>query len=505
RRGYLDFLLDLTNAFSSYSPQFYDMFAKVSHQIGSRHKIALEGLLSGDHLEYLDTTDPNDQVISTYGNGYLWVNWQTVWNANLFSQTVVSKGKIWRDRDGVDIRRDKLISFQAKDRRRFNAFQFKQDWTYDAGNQHQVKWGISLKQHQSNYQYSNLRLVQDVADPASPSKVVNRYAEQNTASTPAGIFLNLYTSHQFRMGERFAGIAGGRFGYITWSNDRYLDPRLNLSYQLGTRTALRSAWGIFHQPQGIEQLYVEDGDQRYYQAERSRHFVLGLDHAFTNGATLKVDLYNKQNSNVRPRYLSLGGEAAAFFPELDENRVFWKPESVHAKGAEFSLRKENGRYLNGLLSYTLSQVSESVDGVFIPKSQDQRHAFLLDLDIKPRPRLHVNMSWQYHTGWRYSDVDFDITYQQEKDVLYDVRYGALNGQRYPAYHKLNLRLSQVFNFGRQSLVAYLEIQNVYNRKNVRLYSFTPQVQSDGSVEFLTRAESWLPRLPTLGLKWDISH
>ncbi|MFK7845382.1 MAG: carboxypeptidase-like regulatory domain-containing protein, partial [Rhodothermales bacterium] len=47
RRGYLDFLLDLTNAFSSYSPQFYDMFAKVSHQIGSRHKIALEGLLSG--------------------------------------------------------------------------------------------------------------------------------------------------------------------------------------------------------------------------------------------------------------------------------------------------------------------------------------------------------------------------------------------------------------------------------------------------------------------------
>ncbi len=314
RRGYLDFLLDLTKAYPSYSPSYFDVFAKVSHRLSSKHNIALEGLLSEDNLKYLDVSDPNDQVFSSYGNGYVWVNWQSVWNTHLFSETVLPKGRIWRDRNGIDIRRDKLANFEASDNRMFNVLQFKQDWTYQEIPGHQIKWGVSLKHQQSGYRYRNTRLIQDVGDPKNPQKFVNRYAQNRSDVNPTGRLFNLYTSHNIRLGKKLVTEAGARFGYATWSNDRYLDPRVNLTYQLKNGSSLFAGWGVYHQPQGIEQLYVEDGDQRYYSAERSRHLVIGFNREWAGGYRFKGDVYAKRNKNVRPRYMSLAGEVSTFFP-----------------------------------------------------------------------------------------------------------------------------------------------------------------------------------------------
>ena len=505
RRGYLDFLLDLTNAYPSYSPNYFDVFGKVSHRFNSRHKLALQGLISEDQLKYLDVTDPNDQVLSTYGNGYFWANWQAVWNARLYSQTVLSKGRIWKDRVGVDVRRDQLVNFEAADERMFNALQFKQDWTFQAQPTHQIKWGTSIKHQQSAYRYSNTQLVQDVSDPQNPQKFVNRYAENEAESSPVGVLFNLYTSHRVELNRSLLAEAGARFGYATWSNDRYLDPRINFTYQLNTNSSLFAGFGVYHQPQGIEQLYVEDGDYRYYSAERSRHLVAGYNRDWSEGYRLKLDVYAKRNQNLRPRYLSLAGEVAAFFPELDDDRVLWQPALGRSRGLEMSLQKNKGRILTGVLNYTLSNVTERVEGKIIPKSFDQRHAMLIDINLKPWKKFHFNLAWQYHTGWRYSDVDFEVTYQKQQDVLFETHYGALNEQRFPAYHTLNLRMSKLFNLRQQTIAAYIEVRNLYNRQNIRLYSYEPQVMENGEVDFVTKAETWLPRLPSFGLKWEIAH
>jgi hypothetical protein len=46
----------------------------------------------------------------------------------------------------------------------------------------------------------------------------------------------------------------------------------------------------------------------------------------------------------------------------------------------------------------------------------------------------------------------------------------INTLRYPAYHRLDLRLEKRFAFKKWSLDAYIDVQNLYNRKNV-YYTF----------------------------------
>ena len=42
----------------------------------------------------------------------------------------------------------------------------------------------------------------------------------------------------------------------------------------------------------------------------------------------------------------------------------------------------------------------------------------------------------------------------------------INEYRYPAYHRLDIRLEKRFIFKAWSLDIYLDVQNVYNRRNV---------------------------------------
>ncbi len=505
RRGYLDFLLDLMQTYPSYSPQFFDGFAKISHQFGEKHTVALAGLLSGDQFEYLDVTDPNDRVNTNYGNGYVWLNWQTVWSARLFSETVVSTGKVWREREGVDIRRDNLVNFETDDTRKFSIFQFKQDWTLQQDAEKQTRWGFSIKQQRANYRYSSGHLIQQVGHAQASQKVTNRYAERHTVTDPAGVLLNFYGSQLVPLGQTTVATAGLRAGYASWSGDLYVDPRLNVQYSPAKTTLIRGAFGFFHQPQGIEQLYVEDEEQRYHKAEPSRHIVLGLDQTLGDRWALKFDLYDKRYTDVRPGYVSPAGDVAAFFPEIDKYRTYWNPDETRTRGLEVSVIKAAGKVLTGSVGYTLSQAFDTRDGRRYYKDHDQRHAALLDFNIQPAKHLLINLSWQYHTGWRYADAAFDVTYQQGGDVLFDTHFGARNAARYPAYHKMDLRIARQFNFKSQSIAAFLEVQNLYNQKNVRRYWHEPVVAADGAVAFLRHAEAWLPRLPSIGLKWEISH
>ena len=39
-------------------------------------------------------------------------------------------------------------------------------------------------------------------------------------------------------------------------------------------------WGHYHQSQRAYELMVEDGDTRFYPAERSEHWVAGFEHLF---------------------------------------------------------------------------------------------------------------------------------------------------------------------------------------------------------------------------------
>lgn len=505
RRGYLDLLLGLVDDSFSFVPQYYDAFGKLEHRFGEKHRLAVQWLLSGDRLAYRDVLDPNDYANTRYGNAYAWANWKAVWTPRLYSQTLISQGIIWQNREGAIVRSDGLLRFRTADDRSFEVTNLKQDWTFDLSPSYLISWGVDLKAFSSSYDYVNTRMVQDMPNPDRPQDVVTWYEDTIWQGTPGGIMTGIYTSHRFRLGSRVTTEMGGRFGSASWTGDRFFDPRLNVAYQMSKNTILRSGWGFFHQVHGIEQLDVPDGGFDFYGAQRAEHIVVGLEQLITKDLSLRLDLYNKRISNVRPRYISLLGDVTRFFPEIDPDRTLYQPDRGRMRGLEVLLQKENGRLFNWWASYTLSRTEERVDGVYRPKDFDQLHAVYLDASVRPAPRLQVNVAWQYHTGWRYTAADIEVLWVDHDDILYSTEYGPYNADQFPAYHRMDVRISYDFDLKQHGLATYLEVRNVYNRQNVRTYKYKPEVGSNRTITFRPEPEHWLPILPAIGIRLDLKH
>jgi len=67
----------------------------------------------------------------------------------------------------------------------------------------------------------------------------------------------------------------------------------------------------------------------------------------------------------------------------------------------------------------------------------------------------------------------------------------INTIRYPPYHRLDLRIDKSFVFKKWTLDAYLDIQNLYNRRNI-YYRFW----DDGAEHTVY----YLPVIPFIGLQ-----
>jgi hypothetical protein len=73
--------------------------------------------------------------------------------------------------------------------------------------------------------------------------------------------------------------------------------------------------------------------------------------------------------------------------------------------------------------------------------------------------------------------------------------GPRNGERYPAYHRADVSLRRSFDKGRVKATPYLQVLNVYNRKNPLFYFF----DYSGSPATMSGV-TMFPVLPTIGVE-----
>jgi hypothetical protein len=111
-----------------------------------------------------------------------------------------------------------------------------------------------------------------------------------------------------------------------------------------------------------------------------------------------------------------------------------------AYGVEFLLRKNEGK-LNGWLSYTLSKVTRKIAGInegnSYPSPYDKPNSINIILNYELSRRITVSANWIYSTGAPYSGPEEKFQYQNSWNKIYSSR----NGDRFPAYHRLDLSVS----------------------------------------------------------------
>ncbi|MCW8996218.1 MAG: hypothetical protein OQK77_10445, partial [Psychromonas sp.] len=140
-----------------------------------------------------------------------------------------------------------------------------------------------------------------------------------------------------------------------------------------------------------------------------------------------------------------------------------------ARGFEVSLQKklsETPYY--GILSLTYSEANfTALDKVERIGSYDQTWIFNISGGYKINEEWEVATKFRYSTGKPYTPYNSDGTQSVEQ----------INSIRFPINHSLDVRVDKRWFFSGWTLITYVDIQNIYNRKNITGIRWDPRSQA----------------------------
>ncbi len=353
---------------------------------------------------------------------------------------------------------------------------------------------------------------------------------------------NTYLQVRIPIGDRFYIQPSARFDYYSVISKPYISPRINFGYAIDALTTVRSAFGFYYQSPGYEKLI--DGQTFYdltseragnLNAERALHFVLGVDRWLNNQWYMRLEGYYKkfddlilQEKLTAYRYKWYLNDPTNTDPNYIKNPVNWTRSSEklpvdsltptpinggigNAYGVEIMLEK---RYLGpntkfyGWINYSYSKSTrQRVGDLEYPFRFDQTHTLNIVLNYKLNSWLEAGARWTYATNFPYTPPvgiqprnfnDTLVVNPFTNQLIFNLNYGDdanRFSERRPAYHRLDVRLTAYADFWNAKWSFYLDVINVYNRKNVIGYNYV--LKEDLTIE--RRTTGMIPILPTLGL------
>jgi hypothetical protein len=230
-------------------------------------------------------------------------------------------------------------------------------------------------------------------------------------------------------------------------------------------------------------------------------------------------------------FVSLEGYARTFEGVISVNQAedpndplddFLEGEG-HSYGADLFVRRD-GPGVSGWLTVSWLRAERTfpdpLQGIYPPPESTIAPIFdrRLDVDLVlrvPMPwGVEGGIRWNLGTGLPYTRPLANYGYyspelvsgglfnwegQQEADDFDPGGFGFIlgprNGERYPAYHRLDLSLRKTFQKSWGSIVPYLDVLNVYNRRNVLFYFY--ELEKNPAVR---SGVSMFPVLPSFGVE-----
>ena len=487
RIGTLRYLL---NAFAGNTskPSYSDGFARVHFAASPATDVYGYALLSRDELHLADRDrGENGQVESQAG--YVWVNAIHRVGEDAQLNVLLGHSTINSERAGT-LSNPGIGTGVLDDLRRSETWDIQASWKWLANPRHQLEGGIDGSYGSANYRYTN-------AVTFDPTVAVffgtPQQRSANIIAAPQRRSVAGFLTHRWRISPTLSseiGLRAQRESGFGLAADARFDPRIALRWQLAPETALRAAWGRFHQADEVFQLRVEDGITAFETAQLSEHMILGIDHRLTNGTRLRLEGFRKTQTEPRNRFENLINPLV-FFGELGPDRVRVIPDRAELRGIEVSAEQSREPW-SWWATYTYSQAVDDIALAEVPRSWDQRHAVNMGVEWRQGP-WDATAIFRAHSGWRTTPI---ATADNRGNVL-----GPRNSATLPRFATLDLRLARRWAVNPGELELALQLTNAANRENVCCRDFTVARQPDGTARFLTDAASWLPLLPSLSVRW----
>jgi outer membrane cobalamin receptor len=519
RRGYLDIINSLTGNQFKLHPNYYDILGKVDYKIHAKHTLSAHFFLANDtykldeRITESGNTTPNIDFLKTeYGNNYGWLTLNSLFSPNLYVRTLLYGGLLPQKRSRLLFDNDPDAHFNSStvaDDRDFKLIGIKQDWAYEVSRHIFLKFGMDLKRLNTKFTYSkNIRNEFITANDS----LTEQTEMSDVQRTVNGNQLAFYLSNRFQIFSPITLETGLRYDHVSYTGDKLWSPRIGLVYELGSATFLRAGWGYYYQAQGIDDLRIQFGENAYHSAALSKHYVLGLEHHFSNGIQVRAEGYLKDISDVPNTYVTFRN-IDEFFPETRDDLIKLIIDKSTTKGIELYAKYDTGNKFSWWLSYVLSDATDDLLAIdyegplvhrtgMVPRPWDQRHTINLDVNYRPNRKWHFNLAWQYRSGWPYTPFEVKRIARGDSTFAHYRDNGLYNSLNYPAYHRMDIRINRHFYSSRGKITVFLHVINVYNHENVNNYDFSILNENAEDFRFEIDTETWFPILPFIGVSWE---
>lgn len=281
----------------------------------------------------------------------------------------------------------------------------------------------------------------------------------------------------------------------TWLGGKQLrhafDPRLFARYQLFKGTTIKASIGEYTQPPAVTSVAGPPFGTPGLLNQHAFQTQIGVAQKITDNINVDVTgFYNRRYDMV------VQGGSTTQPDGTVVNNLYSNDGLGRAYGLEVLLRHEVTRNFFGWLAYTFSRSEERISGTgnpYVLGQYDQTHILTLLGSYK--------LPWGFEVGARFRYVTGNpITPVVHTADLYSVdgdSYGRQNGMRRsardPDFNQLDIRIDKIFVFDKWKLDLFLDVQNVYNQKNVEGYFYDYRFRQAFEVP-------GIPFLPVLGVK-----
>ena len=291
-----------------------------------------------------------------------------------------------------------------------------------------------------------------------------------------------------------SGALGVRLDYLDVTGQLSIQPRGSLSFALPSGSNLRLAYGHYEQSPQPHQILAENGNSGL-ESSLARHYIMELEHELSSRTEFKFATYYKDMQKL---------------VTADEIANYLNQGTAYVGGVEAFLRHRVPDKFFGWISYAYTHAERREDpgDSYQPYFFDNTNIVSVVANYNFTPKFEIGAKWQYLSGTSEVPISSVVLIQDPltrglNPLLASVDE-SVTAELTP-YHKLDLRVSYKFDFMGLRVGGFLDILNVYNRKNIVKFVFTPDssltVQGE-EVEIeepeIFEAEQF-PRIPYIGL------
>ncbi len=475
---------------------FIDLNSKINYTFDDNSVLFVSGNYNSDHI-YNPPLNEDFNYDIGWKNTTLSATWLKITSKSLFLN--ISAGYIgYKVKSALEDLTDSLADdyFSLSD---LKDFFIKTHIEYVPDQNHKIKTGVEVALH--GYTLLNRNFYDPVLE-TSPDY------EEKLLSTEASLFIQ----DEWKILPTLSSNLGIRTTYFKDSDSFKFEPRLSLFYALSDNFILKSAYAVANQ---FLHLITRNDitlptDLWYPSTEKilpsnSTQYVFGFDSYFSGKKYLfSIEAYYRTMKNIYEFKNILEYDRTI---SIEHNFVKGKGE---AYGVEVFLNKRLGDF-SGWIGYTLSWSRRLFDQlnagrIFYPR-YDRRHDVSVVLGYKFSNNLSFGLTWTFATGQgftmpnsQYSFSSSGVIGQNERRIQFN--YTTRNGYKLPDYHKLDLSANYKFEVSNRKVEFFLNLQNVYNRKNAFARYITYDIDEKTGKKDKTpklKQITLIPFLPTFGV------